>query len=76
MQQIDDLGFHVQLEGRKFFRMTGKKIEKVPLRHERDELAARRKFREIRDGHDLTIDHSPQLSHFLMRLFQEFIQQA
>src|SRR6266481_2249172 len=75
-QQIDDLGLHVQLEIRKSFCVGGDEIEKVPLRHERDEFAARGELGEISDGYNLPVDHGAQLSHFLMRLLQEFIKQA
>src|SRR5438876_6116392 len=74
-QQIDDFGFHVQLEFRKTFSVTGEKIKKIPLGHERDEFATRGKFSEISDRHDLAINHSLQLAHFLMRLFQELVEQ-
>src|SRR6266576_5606632 len=74
-QQIDDLRFHVQLKFRKMFGVTREKSQKIPLRHERDEFATRRKFSEISDRHDLAINHSPQLAHFLMWLFQELVEQ-
>src|SRR5438552_9888664 len=73
-QQIDDFGFHVQLEFRKMFGVTGEKIKKIPLGHERDEFATRGKFSEISDWHDLAINHTSQLAHFLMRLFQELVE--
>ena len=57
-QQIDDFGLHVQFESWKTFGVIGEKIEKIPLRHERDEFAARRKVPEIRDGDGLTVDHA------------------
>src|SRR6266481_4629313 len=74
-QQIDDLGLHVQLEIRKSSCVGGDEIEKIPLRHERDEFATRGELGEISDGHDLPVHHGAQLAHFLMRLFQEFIEQ-
>jgi hypothetical protein len=67
-EQIDDLGFHVQLERWETFGVTGEKIEKIPLRHERDEFAARGEPCEICDRHDLPVDHPAQLPNFLMRL--------
>ncbi len=57
-EQIGDLGLHVQFKGREPFGMTGEKIEKIPLRHERNEFAVRRELREIRDGHGPTVDHT------------------
>src|SRR5216110_972448 len=74
-QQIDDLGFHVQLETWKTLRMAGQKIQEIPLRHKGDELATCGEFGEVSDRHDLPVNHGAQFSHFLMRLFQEFIEQ-
>ena len=74
-QQIDDFRFHVQLEFRKTFGVTREKIQKIPLRHERDEFATRRKLCEISDRHDLSINNSAQFAHFLMWLLQELIEQ-
>src|SRR6267378_536518 len=73
-EQIDHLTFHPQLERWKLLGMAGQEIEKIPLRHERDEFATCGKLREISDWHDLPIDHSAQFSHFLMRLFQKFVE--
>ena len=39
--QIDHFVLHQQLKTRELFRVRGKEIEKIPLRHERDEFAAR-----------------------------------
>src|SRR5438105_8874377 len=75
-QQINDLGLHVQLEIRKSFCVGGNEIEKVPLRHKRDEFATRGELGEISDGYNPAVDHGAQLPHFLMRLLQEFIKQA
>src|SRR6267378_45123 len=74
-QQIDDFRFHVQLEFRKVFGVTREKSQKIPLRHERDEFATRGEFSEISDRHDLAINHSSQLTHFLMWLLQELVEQ-
>ena len=65
----------MQLETWKTFRVTGEKIQEIPLRHERDELATCRELGEISDRHDLPINDTAQFSNFLMRLFQEFIEQ-
>src|SRR4029077_2708529 len=73
-QQIDDLRFHVQSEFRKTLGMVAKKIEEIPLWHERDEFAVCGKFPEISDWYSLTVDHGAQFSHLLMRLFQELVE--
>src|SRR6059036_2450068 len=67
-QQIDDVGFHVQLETWKTLRMAVQKIQEIPLRHECDEFAARGEFAEISDGHDLPINDTTQFSQLLVRL--------
>src|SRR4029077_984502 len=75
-EQVGDLVFHPQVKSRKPLRVTGQKIQKVPLRHENDELAARRQPSEIGDPHGVTVDDSAHLAQFLMRLLEEFIEQA
>src|SRR6266545_897206 len=75
-EQIDDLGFHVQLKSWKTFGMTREKIKKIPLRHEGDEFAAGGEPCEICDWHDLPVYYPAQLPHFLMRLLQELVKQA
>jgi hypothetical protein len=66
----------MERESRELFRVTGEEVEKIPLRHEGDELAAGGKVREIDDGHDVAIDDRMQLARFLVRHFQEFIEQS
>ena len=56
--------------------MGGEEIEKIPLRHEGDELAARGQLREISNRHALTVHYGAQFAHLLMRLFQEFVEQS
>ena len=64
----------MQLKTWEPFRMIGEKIQKIPLRHESDEFAARGEPREIRDRHGVPVDHAAQLAHFLMRLLKEFVE--
>ena len=45
--QIDDLGVHPQIERRVAPAVLGEEIEKIPLRHEGEELAVRRQVREV-----------------------------
>ena len=66
----------MQLEAGKTFGVTGKEIEKIPLRHEGDEFATRGQLSEISDRHGLSINDTAQLSYFLMRLLQELIEQT
>src|SRR5207248_6249446 len=37
--QIDSLMLHSQIESGKFHCLSGKKVQKIPLRHQRDKLA-------------------------------------
>lgn len=41
---------HAQMEARKALAVVGEEIEEVPLRHQRDELAARRQVTEVDEG--------------------------
>ena len=50
LDQVDRLGPHAQVEGRIALALLGQEIEEVPLRHQRDELAAGRQVGEIREG--------------------------
>ena len=45
--QAGGLGLHQQMKVGIALRVLGEEIEKLPLRHERDELAARRQVGEI-----------------------------
>ena len=47
LDQAGRLGRHAQREGRVGLGLLGQKIEKVPLRHQRDELAGRRQVAEV-----------------------------
>ncbi len=37
--QMDALALHPELKARKSLRAIGKKVQEIPLRHQRDELA-------------------------------------
>src|SRR6266404_5522097 len=66
---------HVQREGWELFRVTGEEVEKIPLRHESDELAVGGQPREIGHRDKVTIEDSFQLRHFLMWQLEKFFQQ-
>src|SRR5438270_9863653 len=74
--KIDHLVLHAEGKRGEGSGFARKKVQKIPLRHERDELAVRRQPREIGHRSEVTIKDSAQLRHFLMRQFQEFIEQA
>src|SRR5512132_1964698 len=75
-RQIDHFVLHQQLETLEFFCVRGNEIEKIPLRHESDEFAARRQLCEVGDRHCLTIDDGAQFAYFLMWLLQELLEQS
>src|SRR5262249_20843691 len=74
LDQTHGLAFHQQSEGRALFPVLGQKVEKVPLRHERNELAACREMREVSDFEALVADLGGYLVHFLVRPFQELVE--
>src|SRR5713101_6504510 len=74
--QVDNFVLHAERKRREAFRLRGEKVQEIPLRHESNELAARRQTREVRHRGEVTIKNSPQLRKFLMRQFQEFVEQS
>ena len=64
------------METRIAARLVGKKIEEVPLRHQRDEMAVGRQMREIGKDDALVADLSGELAHFLMRALEEIVENA
>src|SRR6266404_3146327 len=65
--EIDHFMLHLEDERRKALGFGGEKIQKIPLRHEGDELAVRWQTREVRHRDEVTIEDSLQLRKFLMR---------
>ena len=76
VEQVGDLGPHQQTEIGIGLCVTGKKIEKIPLRHQRDKFAACQQAAEIRDSDPDSANESGEFGQFLMRSLQEFFQQA
>ncbi len=74
--QIDCLGTHAQIERPIAPRMIGEKIEEVPLRHQRNELALRRQALEMTNGRAVASDLQRHGFHLRMRKPEEFIEQA
>ena len=56
-------------------RLFGEEIEEVPLRHEREELAARRQVREVGDRERCSPTCAAELRDLLMRPLQELVEQ-
>src|SRR5207248_5723443 len=66
-KQIDDFMLHVQSKGWESLCVAGKKVQKIPLRHESDEFAVLRQTREISDRDAVSIDYTAQFAKLLMR---------
>jgi hypothetical protein len=76
LNEFGDLGLHAQMEARIAPRLLGEKIEEVPLRHQRDETAARGQLRKIRERYAILADLAGELAHFLMRPLEELVEHA
>src|SRR4029077_10040280 len=75
-QKFDDFGFHEEMEGRQFLRFAGDEVEKLPLRHENHEFAARRQLREVADSEAVLAELGGDFVHFVVRTGEERIDQA
>ena len=76
LDEVGDLGFHPQVKARQPAARFGEEIEEIPLRHQRDELAAGRQMGEIGDPDLAVADDAAQLAHFLMRARQKGLEEA
>src|SRR3954469_9486210 len=56
--------------------VTAKKIEEVPLRHQRDEFAARRQAAEVRENEMQAAELAAKRARLGVRQLEEFIEQA
>ncbi len=56
--------------------MIGEEIEKVPLRHQGDELAVGGQVREVREGDRIVADHAADFAQLHMRQLQERLDQS
>src|SRR5438874_533225 len=74
---IDEIGYlrlHIQVECGITPGPLGDEVEEVPLWHESEETAVSREMGEIRDRDDILSHLTGELSYFLMRAFQELVQ--
>ena len=76
LDQIGRLRLHMQIEGRVDLAVRRQKIEEVPLRHQRDEFAARRQVAEVGKRNGGVADLSAQPGDARVRQLEEFVQQA
>ena len=75
-QQVDRFRPHPQMERSIFLAVVGEEIEEIPLRHQRDELAAGRQVAEIRKLNVGVADDAVELADFLMRAREKGLEQA
>src|ERR1700738_2009415 len=73
---LGDLGLHPQVKGRIPPGLLGNKIQKVPLRHQTKKFAMGGKVGEICNSDGFGPDLSRQLTYFLVRTFEKFVQNA
>ena len=73
--QIGRLRLHAQVERLVAFALAGEKIEKIPLRHQRDIFAVRRQMGEITHDQPVLADLAAELFDFLVRQFQKIVEQ-
>src|SRR5438552_14487293 len=64
------------LKGRVGGRLRGEKAQEVPLRHQRDELAAGREVTEVRERQRAIADLRAELRHLLVGQLQERLKHA
>ena len=76
LDQIGRFGLHAQMKARIALAVRGEEVEEVPLRHQRDELAARRQMAEVHEGELLAPNAPPSVRASGVRQLEEFVEQA
>ena len=77
LDQIGRLRPHAQMERRITLAVLGEEIEEIPLRHQRDELAAGRQVAEIGDGISRVAERMRRsVAAFSCGSLQELVEQA
>ena len=76
LDQIDRFRPHVQVERRIALAALGQEVQEVPLRHQRDELAAGRQVGEVREGVFPVAEERAELGRLLVRQLEELVEQA
>src|SRR5947208_14630554 len=71
--EIGRFRFHVQMKARIALRVRGEEIQEIPLRHQRDELAAGWHMIEVDHLEALAADLERETRDLLMRQRQELI---
>src|SRR4029077_6329209 len=75
-QQVGDLSLHLQVKSWIRSSLFSEKVQKVPLRHQPQEFAMRGQVGEVRERDGRAADLAGKLAHFLMRTFEELVQNA
>jgi hypothetical protein len=76
LDQFGRFCLHFDLKSRVTFALFNHEVQKVPLRHEREKLAVGWKVSEVANCHRFLANLPRQLSHFLMRTLQKFLQDS
>ena len=76
LDEFSHFRVHAQIETWKALAVRREEIEKVPLRHQRDETAMRRQMREIGHHHAIGADQPGEMIDLFMRQLEEFVDQA
>src|SRR5262245_63094298 len=76
LDQIDRLSSHADVKRGIALALLGQKIEEVPLRHQRDELAARRQMGEIREGIFVATEDGADIDLLLVRKPEKFVERV
>src|SRR4029079_8689433 len=72
--ELGDLGLHRKTKRRVRSRLRCDEIEEVPLRHQRDELAASGQMREITERQHLASDTPRDLANLPVRATKELVE--
>ncbi len=76
LYETGGLVLHEQLKGRKAPGVGGKKVQEIPLRHERDELAGGGHMAEVGNLEGRASDDDTDRLHGLMGQLEKLVQQA
>jgi len=67
---------HLQMKARIALAAIGEEIQEVPLRHQRDELAARRQVAEVDEGEMQAAELAAERARLGVGQLEEFVEQA
>src|SRR4029078_6863686 len=76
LTEAGDFGLHQQAERRVRACLRRHEVQEVPLRHQRDELAARRQVREVGKRQRLPPDTTRDVANLAVRAFEKLVENA